>query len=110
MFLFNSLSKLELSLFIINKIYYLLKKIKSSKSEKKTVLNFPNNKKTNLITSHTKPITHALKIEKKQKQKQNSYFYHTTCSTIMSAASPLFTFKDPTEYRLSNRYGPKGMC
>ena len=110
MFLCNSLSKLELSLFIINKIYYLLKKIKSFKSEKKTVLNFPNNKKTNLITSHTKPITHALKIEKKTKTKTKLLFYHTTCSTIMSAASPLFTFKDPTEYRLSNRYGPKGMC
>ena len=109
MFLCNSLSKLELSLFIINKIYYLLKK-KSFKSEKKTVLNFPNNKKTNLITSHTKPITHALKIEKKTKTKTKLLFYHTTCSTIMSAASPLFTFKDPTVYRLSNRYGPKGMC
>ena len=89
MFLCNSLSKLELSLFIINKIYYLLKK-KSFKSEKKTVLNFPNNKKTNLITSHTKPITHALKIEKKTKTKTKLLFLpHHLLNYNVSCQPPL---------------------
>jgi hypothetical protein len=59
--------------------------IKSSKNEKKKLLNFPNKNKIHLNNTRTKTNHY---FSKKEKEKREPPFYDATCTNIMPAPAP----------------------